>query len=367
LYLSCLMKKTFLLILLNLVFLILDLSAQDLINWELPFKKCREINFENSDAQLIASDNEQTIFISKDKGKISSVNVQSGQEVWQANLGGIILSKAVVDLNSLYLITKTESDSNMESYFLWSINITNGVTNWKIEIKNRSYLSDYKNLKAVIVLNENGSITIFDKKTGKTVWSIDYKIRASKFFIFSESRAYRLVQNQMDLISLINGAVVLSIDLKTPLTSIYFSNDKMLLSGDTNGNLIFSELASGKIKWQTKVGGYISFIDETSRGFLVSSYDNFLYLFSTNNGKLIWKKRVNGRITEKPLLTAKYAIISSIGDNNTNIIDLKSGKSVNQITTTNGSNFVNTPFLTKNLLILQTLGGISFYSNVCID
>jgi outer membrane protein assembly factor BamB len=367
LYLSCLMKKTFLLILLNLVFLILDLSAQDSINWELPFKKCREINFENSDAQLIASDNEQTIFISKDKGKISSINVQRGQEVWQTNLGGIILPKAVVDLNSLYLVTKAESDSDVESYFLWSINTTNGVTNWKVRAKNRSYLSDYKNLKTVIVLNEDGSIAIFDKKTGKIIWSVDYKIKVSKFFIFSESRVYRLFQNQLDLISLTNGTVVFSIDLKTPLTSIYSSNDKMLLSGDASGNLIFSDLVSGKIKWQTKVGGYISFIDETSRGFLVSSYDNFLYLFSTNNGKLIWKKRVNGRITEEPLLTTKYAVISSIGDGNTNIIDLKSGKSVNQIITTNGNNFVNIPFLTKKFLILQTLGGVSFYSSVCVD
>jgi outer membrane protein assembly factor BamB len=361
------MEKLFLLILLNLVCLTLDLSAQDAINWELPFKKCREVIFESPDAQLIASDNDQTIFVSKDQGSISSINVRSGQEIWQTNLGGTISPKSFVDSGSLYLITKAESDINTENCFLWSINTLNGITNWKVKIDNKSYLSDYKTLKIIIVLSENGSVSTFDKKTGKSIWSKNYEIKPSKFFISNESRIYRLNDNKLNLISLTNGVIISDISLKVTLTSIYSSNDKMLLSGDTNGNLIFSEFPAGKVKWQTKVGGYISFIDETPRGFLVSSYDNFLYLFSIKNGKLIWKKRVSGRITEKALLTSKYAIISSIGDNNTNIIDLKSGKNVNQITITDGSNFVNTPLLTKNSLILQTLKGIGFYSNSCTD
>ena len=360
------MNKTLILIFLNLFITVFTAPAQDSINWELPFKKCGEIKFENTDAKLIASDNQRTIYVSKEKGKISSIDVETGEENWRADIGGILLPQARVDSENLYLVSRIDNNSETEKNYLRAINIRNGITNWKAEIFKGSYLSDYENFQSLILLNKNGSITNFNKKNGSVNWAKKDELSNAKFYAFDQDRIYLQTSKNITGIITSSGDVSGRIDFDKTSTSVYLQDSQTLISGDALGNLSLKNFTAGKILWQTKVGGYISFIDNTSKGFLVSSYDNFLYLFSKKNGRLIWKKRVNGRITDRPLITSGYVITNSNGDNYTNIIDLKNGKSINQIVVNKEDNFINSPVLMNNYLLLQTLNEILFYSNKCL-
>ncbi len=347
--------------------MVFGIAAQNLTNLELPFQKCSAQFIDNDDIKFVASDNDKTIFVSKDKGKISSIDIEKKQYNWQTEIGGVILPDAFIDGDILFLITKTTNEININRSYLVAVDNFSGIVRWKAEIEDGSYLSFYKNKQSLIILNKNGSITSFNKTTGKIVWQqIDdkYLTSTNKFLTYRDHIA-RFNERFLTFFSSTDGSIISNIEIESPLTTIYFFGSQNLITGDNVGSLTLKELSSGRLLWKTRVGGYVSFVEETPKGVLVSSFDNFLYLFSKNNGKLVWKKRVNGRITEKPVLVDDYVITSSVGDNVTNIIELKSGKSINQIIIDKDNNFTNEPIITNKYLILQTLKGIYFYSNKC--
>ncbi len=115
--------------------------------------------------------------------------------------------------------------------------------------------------------------------------------------------------------------------------------------------------------WKFRNGAQVSSITFTPKGLLLTSYDNFVYLVSTEKGKLIWKKRLAGRITVEPLVFDNFVAVSSLFDSEVFVLDLSNGKQVNQFSLTEESLLLNSPLLLENFLVYVTFKGLSIFSH----
>ncbi len=161
-------------------------------------------------------------------------------------------------------------------------------------------------------------------------------------------------------------------------TAISFNaNDKTIIVGDQKG--IVSSIKIEKIDfeiskrekkgkkttnniWKFRVGAEVSNINFTPRGLLITSLDNFAYLISAGKGNLIWKKRLAGRISEKPLVLDNYALITTIAEPTISVVELSTGRVINKIILEDENFVTANPIKTQNKIIVPTSKGLYAFS-----
>jgi len=339
-----------------------------------PFKQCRiDGNSRSETSRIFASDNDNNIILFNGNSVLISTNLESGFENWKQQTGGKPQLPALIDENSLFFLTVTKnSNGQPPKFILNSVSLKTGIANWQKVFENSENLRilTISDSSAVFVQTENSTVQAVLKTDGKPLWTRKF---AESWLAFDESTR--------------NG----QIDLLTPANLLKISTDEGLIGGKYNlpkalqgsppilktlrGKAVVIGLSTGEIlklgsyrerseiQWKIKTGGSVTGIVEVGENILVTSLDNFIYLFSVERGNLRWKKRVSGRIVSEPLTFEGHAFIQSVGDNIASIIDLKDGKRVNQIRLEDDVFFSGEPFQVGKFLILQTTHGIRFFAN----
>jgi outer membrane protein assembly factor BamB len=95
----------------------------------------------------------------------------------------------------------------------------------------------------------------------------------------------------------------------------------------------------------------------------VSSLDNFIYLISPQKGKKVWKRRLAGRISAKPLVVDNFAVFVTAVDNSAVVLDLRNGKIVNQISLADIGFILSRPVIADKALVFSTNKGIFAFSS----
>ncbi len=136
-------------------------------------------------------------------------------------------------------------------------------------------------------------------ETGESL-AVGHVVKSS----FTHSRIYTPGKlNNILEISATDGKITRTIQTNFSYAFIYIGDeeDNLLILGDKKGEISARDIRSGKKVWKLRTGGEISSIVSSQRGLLISSYDNFLYMVSTLDGRIIWKRRMEGRSTGNPL------------------------------------------------------------------
>ncbi|MEP7039031.1 MAG: PQQ-binding-like beta-propeller repeat protein [Acidobacteriota bacterium] len=379
------------------VFLSLQISAQQIpekksdaiLSQPLPYKQCWFYKTKLSDNK-IASDNESRLYIPVLFGKITSIKASSGEKLWETDLGGEIVSDLIVgeENKSIYVVTRspiiddgekhpeniTEEISvenginNFNVIKLSSLSKNTGITNWQITLNSKStanqkvFLSVVNN--KIITADQKGEITAVEESGGEILWKKRTDLGSNNFrYFIQNNNLVQISENRIFLISLKNSSVTLVKEIKSILTAIYLFNNNTLLLGDKKGELFVFDISKKKEVWKSRYGAEVSNITFTPNGFLISSFDNFLYLISPKNGKKIWKKRLEGRLTIEPLIVNNTIIITSVGSSKASILDLSSGRLINQIYLSRDNYFVNQSVLNNNLIVFPTALGLVSFGN----
>ena len=147
-----------------------------------------------------------------------------------------------------------------------------------------------------------------------------------------------------------------------PAISVFIPDVNTLISGDRKGNLWAMDILTKQIRWKFKNGAQVSSITGAGENILVSSYDNFVYQMSPANGNVLWKRRLPGRVIERPLVTRDFAVVRVLGEPEVSFIDLKSGKILGKIVS-EGEDDITTALITgAGSVVLGKSDGIYLYS-----
>lgn len=343
------------------------LRSQEKPAFDKPFKVCRTYNTNTAPSQIVASDNNKSFVFTNEENFLVSINPETNLENWKSQTGGKLHPTMISDADSIFYLSSFENESQEITFTLNSISQKTGITNWQKK------LSGYKNVllfessdqNLVFLSADSQGLLAIRKDDGNISWKNDIKPEIISLDLIGNDQVSILTDETVIRLSTRKGELVSETKIKENPISNSIKNNAYVLLGYPNGEFIkisATDRTSG-IVWKIKAGGGISSLIEIEDETLVSSLDNFLYLYSTDSGKLKWKRRVSGRIKIKPLISEKFAIVLSSSDNIASIIELDGGKLVNQINIEDGNYFSDKPLILGKSIAFPTFRGIYLFVN----
>jgi outer membrane protein assembly factor BamB len=342
-------------------------KTQDKPAFDKPFKVCRIFESSNDFSQVIASDNNKSLVFINKENFIVSINPETKLENWKSEIAGKLHPAIVSDTESLYYLSSFSNETQEIVYILNSVSQKTGLNNWQKRITGYTNLklSDVFDKSLVYLSAESRNILAIKKNDGNQQWITNVKPRIITIDSTEDESLNVLTEESLLKMSSRNGETLSETKIKNSPSSNSIKNKDYVLLGYPNGEFIkisALEKVSGTL-WKIKAGGGISSLIEIDGKTLVSSLDNFLYLYSTDNGKLKWKRRVSGRINIKPVVNENFAIVLSSSDNIASIVELDGGKIVNQIIIEEGNYFSEKPSILEEFIIFPTFRGIYVFTN----
>jgi len=336
-----------------------------------PFKKCWEYGAKNGLFHVIASDNDSQLLISN-SASINSVDPSTKLENWKSEISGQIKQGVISDDNSLFFLTEYEPNSELNKtekiITLNSISLKTGITRWQEKIASGFSSAEIKtvdNKEIIFIVNNESVLSAVQKTNGSLLWKKDFSNSIISMDSTLQTEINVLTEDTLFRIKTKTGEILEEIKVENNSLKSSVVKENYRLTGNTTGEVIKIIYSEGKsrIAWKIKTGGSISNLMVLQEGILVTSLDNFIYLFSSEEGKLRWKRRVSGRITRNPLIFRDYAVVVNSSDSYSSVIDLRDGKVVNQIQIDDGNYFSGSPVIFRNFLVLQSYKGIYFFTN----
>lgn len=349
-----------------LLFALQTVGAQTKPDLTKPFKKCRVYGSNYSLLQKIASDNDNNFILQNGNNKLTSINTDTNLENWIFESGGTIESDLLADKGTLTFVTSAV-DKDGKNFFLNSLSLKTGITNWqrKIGVYSSIKFVNPSDGDLMFLLTDTNSIIAVSKQDGMIRWNKNFPGATSLVKSLQKEEIGILEQDALLRVSAQTGNTTDRFTLKNRGVTEILSDENHILLGFSTGEVIKLQRApKNKTDWKIKTGGGISKLIKIQDNILVASLDNFIYLFSSESGKLRWKRRVGGRISIPPLIVGEsFAVIVNENNNVASVINLNDGKIVNLIEIEAENGFSGSPTILGNYLILQTYKGMYLLVN----
>lgn len=361
-----------------------EISSQKIPDLTSPLRSCWKFETDKMTPTNLASDNEenisssislsdkkneqskqnkQNIYLSLLGGKLESINFKTGKKSWESELGGEIILTPIIYKESIYVTSKIK-----EKIYIRSLSRNSGVTNWQASFNFSNNIFLLKAVDKLIILDKDGEISAINPDNGAVLWNNKSKIAFSTPpFVFENQIVVGNIDKKVLFYSIENGSILAKLNVSTipSLTSII--NNRYLFWSNYKGNAYLIDLIPKKTIWKFRSGAEISHITVTGQGILISSLDNFIYFVSVDKGKLLWKKRFDGRLLFNPVIIDKYAIVITSSSNLADIIDIESSKIINQIVIEENNYFTNMPLISDNLFVFPTINGLIAFTNSKVE
>lgn len=336
----------------------IEISAQLTKPINSPFISCWTFKTQELTTISGASDNKLNIYFPLLGGKIISISSRDGAMNWESILGGEIILEPIIENNSIYV-----ANAINKRIFIRSLSLDLGITKWqsKLDVADEIYLLNATN--SLLVISKNGHISALDFETGELLWNKEINVELSSTPIVFENQILIGTKDKKILVlSTRNGGFMLKKDISAAPSIISKISRDNLFWGDNNGNAYLMNLSINKILWKIRAGAGISDVQVTSSDILLASTDNFIYKALLENGKLIWKRRFDGRPTLIPYSINGFILVFTSSSGLFNMIDIEDGKIINQ-GLIDESYFLNKPLIIENSIIVSTAKGLNSLTN----
>jgi hypothetical protein len=340
--------------------------AGESVDLSIPFKLCFQKQDKDIAAVNFASDKISSIFIPFQGGKIAKINLSNSPLIWLSNLGGEISSDLIFDDGKVYLITKVFEEDFKKSngkqsinYALWSLNAETGLTHWQLGFTSDASVSLDIYQDKLFLIAKNGIINWIKKNDTQTISNKYFaQIISSPSFFFENKIYIGTEDNSILIVSIDKTEIVSKIPTIQSPASVLIASEGKLFWGERRGFVNLFDTDSNSLIWTTRYGGEISSLTLASNGILVTSLDNFAYFTTLQKGKTVWRRRLAGRASIKPLIIGNFAVLVTAVDNNAIVLDLRNGKIVNRISLAGIGFVLSKPLLLQNSLVFSTNKGI---------
>ncbi len=295
-------------------------------DWSLPFKPCPAKISEAANIATVASDNGSQLFIATSSGDLRSYDILNGRHLWDADLGSAIVSNLIFDEKYGFAASKREGDA--ANLTIRAISKLTGITIWQKEFPYADKVFIARSEDSLIVATKN-YVNSFDSNDGSENWRVGNKLDVIDFQgDFEADRSQEKVRSEIE-----NSAQIIELEgFETGFLTELSYGENSLLIGDKFGGIYSYSLSNLKLDWKAKTGGEISSLTRINGShILVGSFDNFLYMYGAESGNMKWKRRLPFRVTARPLIIEKTALIAGVGSDRIYFVNLENGKTINQI------------------------------------
>lgn len=260
------------------------------------------------------------------------------QQVWRSELGGAVVSDLVPNTAGLALVTRKESPETDDAHdasplLLRVLSRETGVPLWSSPLPTSQSAFIGSGNGSLIVVTSGGAAMAFDALTGRVKWQISGlgTIEGRPRFSANEL-VIGTAEKRLVMIKPATGTIALDVVHDFPITAVDESPDDAAALGDRRGNAFLVDAKGARTGWKFKSGAAVSSITATGDGTLLTSLDNFIYFISDRNGDVIWKRRLSGRVVERPLLLGERLVSAIPSENSIFVLDRKTGRLLDAFT-----------------------------------
>lgn len=311
--------------------LISTVVAADDIDEPKPYLKCwhRDASL---DVSAGAVGDGLNVYYFTTNNTLEAAEIKNGSKVWSTDFGGSVVSNLLLTDSAVIFVTAAGSENGAPSSaksVVRAVSKQTGITAWIANVPSSAATTLGIIDNKIVAVNEDGNITAFVRETGSLAASQAVGASIVAEPLFGERLTLATEANNLIGVDIKTGAVKTLLRGSRPVSAVLVDSDGRMLVGDDRGN-IFLTSADGDRMWTFKNGARTSFLMHYDSEFIAGSQDNFIYKL-TRRGGVEWKRRLSGRVSSRPLIVGNDAIVSSTGDSNVYVIDLRNGKIVNRI------------------------------------
>lgn len=308
-----------------------------------------------------------------DGNRLVLLDITAGRQIWTSDLGGRAVSNLAIGGESVFVVLRRGDD-----YYLKNVGKSGGITIWQKKIavaaaNNAEHIEDDENgggtfflrffENKLILINQSGEFYAFAAETGDLLWNAKTGRRLTTIPSLAENKIFAGTSDDKLSITASGGEMETAFEAKMQITAIASKSSGRVYIGGKDGSVLAVDPENKTTFWKSRIGGaQISDLTLTANGLLVSSFDNFIYFISANNGRRIWKRRLSGRIFHKPMVVGGYAVAAGLFDASAAIIDLKNGKIVNRINSEQNAFFSGEFFFADDKIIAVTSSGLTAFT-----
>ena len=283
---------------------------------------------------LVISKKSNSLFLHNGSNKIISLNLKTKKINWAKKFKMPLRGSFGIKNNNLFI---NDFDGN-----LINLKTEDGNILWKNKL-NSSKVSMYTNSRPIIVKNnlinpgQNGMFHILNIKSGNLVFSdiLSSSNRETKFFDNNDIISNPIFKNPYFYINSHSGKISAYnfLSFKNKWSVPIGSKNTPIISGktifniDNRGYLYALDRENGSVRWKTKFQSEIKtgyFFEETKFINFIGPYvisnkvvlldDNQkMYLIDPDNGKVVSKKSLNGKVSSGIFLTDQIIFLYSNG------------------------------------------------------
>jgi outer membrane protein assembly factor BamB len=326
-----------------------------------PLKKCWEYPIENTGRPTVELLN-GTVFIAETEGRIRALNAHTGAVNWVTELGGRTSGMLAIPGTGVAVVTSNPSSKAS----LRLLAADSGLVKYSVAFEASDNIYLRSNGSRLIIADRPGAVTAFEASTGETVWNLNLSAKLTTTpAVSATSLVVATDDKRLSVIAIASGKVMSKIPTDKNVTALAIRENEMIVAGNDRGTVTNYRDFSGQVWWRFKSGARVGTITETPAGILIGSYDNFLYQLSVFSGDVKWKRRLDGRIINPPVVFGEHILAASSTEGNAHVIEIESGKSIDQLLFGENRFMLASPStLPADLAIFTLVDSIAAYTSV---
>jgi len=327
-----------------------------------PFAKCWEYHFESTVREAIVSAN-GTVYLAGSEGRVRAISGSTSKVMWSAELGGEVLASLAIPHRGLIVVSSAlvggKSIANLRS-----LDLETGLVRYStpVDLAGTGLYLSYAG-ERLLVSADKGLVSAFNLIDGSLLWRREFGVQLSAPPAVSErSIAVAAVSRSVSVLDIANGAILSAKTLPYSATAVAIDRSGIVFAGDGRGNV--ARLAdNGAGNWRFKSGAKITQIVPADGRLLVSSNDNFLYFIDASSGGLEWKRRLEARLTDAPLVRDGVVIAPIFGEETAAVIEIATGRIIDRIQLGEGRYALSSPVMTdEDVLVFAVPGAAAAYA-----
>jgi outer membrane protein assembly factor BamB len=258
------------------------------------------------------------LFTAGSSGKVSSIDVQTGEIRWQYNYHLAFTSDIGQDENFLYIGSRAGMIAKVDK--------DNGQLLWKTQVANTVIGAPFAKDNILLIKTINGTLIALRADSGQPLWSHQQTVPP---LILRDASSARFYENNV-IAGFANGNL-LSFDAQTgetnwaiPLATPQGKTDiermidvdaSPVINGSTiyaatyQGNLTSLNATNGEVYWRQPLSAYNNLF-VTTNDIFASDADSIVWAFDKETGRALWKQTaLKYRQLSGPAATGDYVVV----------------------------------------------------------
>jgi eukaryotic-like serine/threonine-protein kinase len=302
------------------------------------------------------------IYLPLSGGRVVALNATDGELRWKSDSGGELSASPTADDRSVYVATESEKSINGPDRApgaLRALGKEAGVTLWMRTLQ--------APLRGALVVGEkilfggaaDGRVYAFDKRTGLTLWVSEHSAVFSSQPVLTGPRLY--IGNEEGTLLAINqadGRIAGRYRTRGPIRGRVAVANGVVYFGSGDGYAYAVREGRFDLLWRRRTGAGVQSVAIVDNGLMVASLDNFVYLFSLNTGRHLWRRQLPGRIAAAPVTAPDGALFTPLSSDSAIVLSLRDGKPVNKLSIGEENSSTASPISAAELVFVTTPHGL---------